>query len=210
MPRMLNLKRLVVVAAVAAASVSCGDVARSGRSPVYLIVDSLQGSRGASAPGILSGTLTSDVITIVQTPTPPCPCPTVFGDSGQVILSSALKDIGTTGVPAAPTTNNQVTITRYHVAYVRADGRNVEGVDVPYAFDGAVTGTVAVGGSLTLGFELVRNIAKQEAPLMQLQSSATILTTIANVTFYGTDLVGNEVDVTGSITVEFGNFGDPA
>jgi hypothetical protein len=211
MPRILNLKRLVLAVAVAAASTSCGDVARSGRSPVYLVINQLEGSRGASSPGPLSGTLTSDVITNVTSPAPctsSSPCPTVFADEGQVVLSIALKDVATVTVPAAPTTNNQVTITRYHVAYVRADGRNTEGVDVPYAFDGAVTGTVAAGANLTLSFELVRNIAKQEAPLLQLENSATILTCIANVTFYGTDQVGNDINVTGSMTIEFGNFGD--
>ena len=61
---------------------------------------------------------------------------------------------------------------------------------------------------VTLGFELVRNIAKQESPLIQLQHSAVIITTIAEITFYGRDQAGNEVNVTGYLTVEFGNFGD--
>ena len=47
--------------------------------------------------------------------------------------------------------------------YIRADGRNTPGVDVPYGFDGALTATVS--GSTTVGFELVRHIAKEEAPL---------------------------------------------
>ena len=63
---------------------------------------------------------------------------------------------------ARPTTNNEVTINRVHVEYIRADGRNTPGVDVPYAFDSAVTGTIPAGGSLTIGFVLVRNAAKQE------------------------------------------------
>jgi hypothetical protein len=204
------LKRFFLVVALAAASASCGSVVREGSSPVFLIVDILQGSRGGTSAGPLGVPLISDVITIVSKPTPPCPCPTVFNDTGQVVLSTALKNIGPAAAPAAPTTNNMVTITRYHVAYVRADGQNVQGVDVPYAFDAAVTGTIPVGGTLTLGFELVRSVAKQESPLVQLETSSTILTVIANVTFYGTDLVGNSINVTGSITVEFGNFGDPA
>jgi len=133
----------------------------------------------------------------------------VFGDAGQVQLRASLKDLGaSSAAPTSPTSNNEVTITRYHVEYVRTDGRNTEGVDVPYAFDGATTGTIPAGGNLTLGFELVRNIAKQQTPLIQLKTNPQILQTIANVTFYGHDQVGNEVSVTGSITVEFGNFGD--
>ena len=67
----------------------------------------------------------------------------------------------------SPTTNSEVTINRYHVNYRRADGRNTPGVDVPYAFDGAVTGTTS-GGQLELGFELVRHVAKMESPLVEL------------------------------------------
>ncbi len=34
------------------------------------------------------------------------------------------------------------------------------------------------------------------------------LEAICDVTFYGQDQVGNEINVTGSILIEFGNFGD--
>ena len=43
-----------------------------------------------------------------------------------------------------------MTIDRYRVSYRRADGRNMQGVDVPYTFDSAVTFTVPTqGASLT-------------------------------------------------------------
>jgi hypothetical protein len=132
----------------------------------------------------------------------------VFSDAGQVVLRLALKDIGSAASPAVPSSNNEVTISRYRVNFRRADGRNVAGVDVPYGFDGAVTGTVPAGGTLALGFELVRHVAKMESPLVQLISSPTVLSTIADVTFFGRDQVGNEVNVTGSMLVDFGNFGD--
>jgi hypothetical protein len=51
-------------------------------------------------------------------------------------------------------------------------------------------------------------VAKQEAPLVQLVDSPTIISTIADITFYGQDRVGNEISVMGSISVDFGNFGD--
>jgi hypothetical protein len=102
-----------------------------------------------------------------------------------------------------------VTVTRYHVTYVRSDGRNTQGLDVPFAFDAAVTGTIPAGGSaVTLTFELVRAVAKRETPLINLASTSTVVTTIANVTFYGRDQAGNEVTVSGLITVDFGNFQD--
>lgn len=198
------------LAAMIAATVSCGDVARQGSSPVYLVIDQLQGSRGASSPGPPSNPLISDVITNVTTPAPcstTTPCPTVFGDTGTVTLRAPLKDIGATAA-LAPTSNNEVTINRLHVQYTRADGRNTPGVDVPFGFDSAITGTVTAGSTLQLGFELVRNVAKQEAPLVQLRASSNFISALAVVTFYGTDRVGNSIQVTGQIQVEFGNFGD--
>jgi hypothetical protein len=200
-----TLARVVVVPAIILASTSCGDVARAGRSPVYLVMNGLSAARG-SAPNTFSSFLLSDVITNVTAP-PPCsttsPCPTVFNDPGQAVFSLAMKDVS-----LSPTTNNQVTITRYRVDYTRTDGRNTPGVDVPYGFDSASTGTLLPGSTLTLGFELVRHAAKEETPLIQLINNTNIIDVIATVTFYGTDQVGNAVSVSGNIRITFGNFGD--
>jgi hypothetical protein len=81
-------------------------------------------------------------------------------------------------------------------------------VDVPYPWDGAVTGTIQIGGSLTLTFELVRHSAKLEAPLADLANNITIINTIGEVTFYGQDRVGNAISVAGTIQIDFANFGD--
>jgi hypothetical protein len=208
---MKRMIRLFPIAVAVAASVSCGSVVRDGRAPVYLVIDQLQGIRGAASAGTPSSTLVSDVITNIVTPAPctaEAPCPTIFGDNGSVTLRAPLKDVVSTTTPAAPTTNNEVTVTRYHVEYIRTDGRNTPGVDVPYAFDGAATGTIPAGGTMSLGFVLVRNSAKQESPLIQLRNNPLIITAIAKVTFYGTDRVGHDVNVTGQIQIDFGNFGD--
>jgi hypothetical protein len=209
---MRNTTRLIGLAALMAASVSCGDVVRQGSSPVFLSIDILQGIRGGGQAGTPSSPLISDVITNITTPLPcttEAPCPTVFGDTGTATLRAPLKNLGTT-TGLAPTSNNDVTITRVHVAYTRADGRNTQGVDVPFAFDSAVTGTIPGGGNLGLSFELVRNVAKQETPLVQLKTSSNIMSVIATVTFYGVDRVGNAIQAAGQITIEFGNFADLA
>lgn len=204
-------KRFTVcgLALVAAFTASCGSVVREGKSPVFLIVDGMSASRGAVDPGAPAAQLLSDVQTLVTSPepcTPAKPCPTVFDDGGYVSLRTAFKDVST---GFSPSTNNDVTIRRYRVVFRRADGRNTPGVDVPYAFDGAITATIPAGGSVKdIGFELVRHNMKMESPLVQLITSPTIISTIADVTFYGRDLVGNEISATGSITVNFGNFGD--
>jgi hypothetical protein len=199
-----QLKKLSGAIALIAVTVSCGDVVRQGRSPVYLVIDQLTASSASSSQK--GNTLQSDVITMVTSPAPcsaTTPCPTVFSDTGEVTMRTLQKNITDT----APTSNSEVTITRYHVSYRRADGRNTPGVDVPYGFDGAATGTT-VGGTLALNFELVRHVAKLETPLRELALNPAIITTIAEITFYGHDQVGNDVNVSGTMQIDFGNFGD--
>jgi hypothetical protein len=204
------LKALTALA-VLTTSVSCGDVVRQGRSSVFLVVNQLTAIRGGNDQAEESGTLLSDVLTNVTSPDPckpTAPCPTVFNDMAKATFRISPKDIGSATASTSPSTNNEVTITHYRVDYRRADGRNRQGIDVPFGFDGAATGTVPSGGTLELAFELVRHNTKMESPLVQLIISKTIISTIADVTFFGRDQVGNEVSVTASILVEFGNFGD--
>jgi hypothetical protein len=177
------------------ASASCGDMAREGQGSSYLIINSLLGSSGAD-PDTFGGELRSDVVTVVDD------VPSIFNDNGQVEFLLRMKNPG-----LAPSSANAITIERYRVTFTRADGRNTPGVDVPYGFDGAITGTVL--DSATLGFTLVRHQAKQEAPLAALAGNGILVSTIAEVTFYGRDQTGRAVSATGRITVHFGNFGDP-
>jgi hypothetical protein len=160
----------------------------------------------------MGSVLHSDVITLVdrQVSGQTVQVPTIFSDNGEVTMSLIMRDPGTPSAPSAPSALNQITITRYNVRYRRTDGRNTPGVDVPFGFDGAVTFTVPSSGTVTAGFELVRHTAKQEAPLRALASNGVIISTLAEITFYGRDQAGNEVSVSGSLTVDFGNFGDPS
>jgi hypothetical protein len=190
------MRLLAVVTALAGTSAACGDFIRQDRAPVTLVIDSLQAAPVLST--IFAGTLQSDVITIVDGVSG------IFSDSARVTMRLVMKDVGT-----APSPINAVTIERYRVTFRRADGRNTPGVDVPFPFDSGVTFTVPSAGTVTAGFELVRHVAKEEAPLMALRSSAVVISTVADVTFFGRDQAGNELSVTGSIGVQFGNFGDP-
>ena len=63
-----------------------------------------------------------------------------------------------------------------------------------------------------MGFELIRHNMKQEPPLSNLAygGGANQINTIAEVTFYGRDQSGNELSVTGTISVNFADFGDPS
>jgi hypothetical protein len=210
----MKTMRLVVPAlltAAAAATISCGSVVRNSQAPVMLVMDTLQGLKGSAQASSPSGTLSSDVLTIVTsggTCTTTSPCPTIFADNGQAQVHIILKDIGQPGATLSPSTNNTVTITRVHVSYRRTDGRNQEGVDIPYGFDTAATVSVSGTNQSTVVFPLVRSQAKEEAPLVQLVTSGLVISTIADVTLYGSDAVGNALSVTGSIAVTFANFGD--
>jgi hypothetical protein len=193
--------RAALIGAVALFASSCGEVARTGQSPAYLIIDSLQAASGA-APGAFTSVLPSDVITNG----------TVFNDLGQVSLRLALRNPGSPTSPNSPSTLNEITISRYRVSYRRSDGRNTPGVDVPYGFDGSFTVTIPAGGSAGAGFDLVRVQAKLEPPLRNLRGGGaqTVISTIAEVTFFGRDQAGNEVTVTGSIGINFSDFADPS
>jgi hypothetical protein len=210
---MKGLRQTITGAALAAivgASVSCGDVVRDGRSSVYLVMDSLTGSAGGKSTSTPAYTLHSDVVTLIRTPLPcsdASPCATLYSDSGQAAFHLAPKNVTATGA-TAPTQNSDVTLTRYRVMFRRTDGHNTPGVDVPYGFDAAITAVISVGGGGSVNFELVRHTSKQESPLAQLAYNPTIISTVADVTFYGHDQVGNDISVTGSMQVDFGDFGD--
>jgi len=188
---------LAALATVVVATSSCGDLVRSGRSPVMMSIISIR-PQGL----IIASTLQSDVASISDPCSEAAPC--VLADLARATITVVMKDV----TVVAPSTNNQVMITRYRVTYRRTDGRNTPGVDVPYGFDGGVTVTIAAGGVAIVDFEIVRPVAKLEAPLVNLRQNPTAISAIADVTFFGTDQVGNDVSVTGSVLVDFGNFGD--
>jgi hypothetical protein len=193
--------RLGAVVSLAFMTASCGTLARQGTASSFLIIKTLEGASGAE-PAKMGGTLDSDVVTVVKS------TPTIFNDVGSAEFLLGLKDPGTSATPTEPTQPNWVTLDRYHVRYIRSDGRNVEGVDVPYAFDNGITATITGEGG-SVGFMLVRTQAKLEAPLSALAGNGLVVSTIAEVTFYGHDQTGRTVSVTGNIGISFANFGDP-
>lgn len=199
--------RVGVLALAVALSPSCGDLTKSGQSAAYMMIDQLTATSGAT--GESDTVLASDVITIVED-SDGNKVPTIFEDRGTVVIRLGLKDPGSPSAPNTPTFNNYITLTRYRVEFKRSDGRNTPGVDVPYPFDGGMTFT-AVGGTSGGNFVLVRVQAKVEPPLvnMAFRGTSASISTIAEVTFYGHDQTGIPVSVTGQISVNFSDWGDP-
>ncbi len=208
-PTIQRISRGLLAMACLVTATSCaGELARTGKSPAYLIIDSLTAASGAD-PGTFGSQLNSDVQTLVDQTVngQQVRVPTVFNDLGRAQVRIGLKNPSIT----SPTTINNVTITRYRVVFKRADGRNEQGKDVPYQFDGGVTVTVGAQ-SAVVGFDVVRHTMKFEPPLRNLIDSGGLfqINTIAEITFYGRDQAGNDVSVTGSISVNFADFGDPS
>jgi hypothetical protein len=184
--------------ALAALGVSaCGSAtAREGTASSYLVILNLEAS--ATGSDEFDHVLASDVRTHGGT----------IEDDGRVRITAAMRDVTN---PNGPTSNNAITVNRYRVTYRRSDGRNTPGIDVPYAFDGAVTFTVAPGDTQSVPFNLVRVQAKEESPLRALAGNggAMVISTLADVTFYGRDQAGRDASVTGTIGVNFADWADP-
>jgi hypothetical protein len=197
--RTMRAAALLVVAAATTLVGGCSSTVREGQSSSYLVLQRLEGASGAEAGGgTFSSVLRSDVRTKGS----------IFEDNGRVTLSLALKDVTN---PTGPTTNNLVTLNRYRVEYRRTDGRNTPGEDVPYPVEGAVGLTVGEQAVSTV-FAIVRAQAKLEKPLVTLvgnNGGALLISTIADVTFFGKDQTGRDVTVTGSMSVNFADWADP-
>jgi hypothetical protein len=189
----------------------CSNLLTQSATNSFVIIDSLQASTGRE-PDKISGMLNSDVLTYVKKDVDgkSVAVPTIFADNLIATFLLGMKDPGSVEEPTKPTAINYITITRYRVKFVRSDGRNTEGVDVPYGFDGGVTVTVTPDRAQAV-MTLVREQSKSEAPLSGLIGSfGPGISTIAEVTFYGKDGTGRDIQVVGKISVNFADWGDPA
>jgi hypothetical protein len=188
---------LLVVAGATTLLGGCSSTVREGQASSYLVLQRLEGSSGAATGTPFQSVLRSDVLTKG----------TIFEDNGRVTLSIAMKDVTN---PVGPSANNLITLNRYRVVYRRTDGRNTPGEDVPYPFEGAMGVTIS-DQATSVVFSLVRAQAKLEKPLVNLvgtNGGALIISTIADVTFFGKDQTGRDVTVTGSMSINFADWAD--
>jgi len=111
-----------------------------------------------------------------------------------------------------PSIPNAVILDRYTVDYIRSDGHNIQGVDVPYSISGDVHGIVdvATNGSTGIPLELVRLSAKFEPPLSNLAGlgGAIVLTCFAEVNLYGHTVSGVNVSAAASLEINFADYKD--
>jgi len=185
--------RVAVVAGALLGAGACAAAGRPGAASSFLIVESLEAAPG-SRPTTFAGALASDVLTNGG----------ILEDPARASFRLEMKD------PAfgEPSPVNFITLRGYRVTFTRSDGRNTQGVDVPYAFDGVLTATVT--GTTQVSLVLVRAQAKLEAPLRALVGGggAVAISTFADVLFYGADQAGHDVTVSARIGVTFADWGD--
>jgi hypothetical protein len=198
------IKVLAVVAAMALLP-ACSTTQRD-MGPVYLILEALEGASGAT-PNAWTGVLSSDVLTCVSTddedPDAPVSCGR-FSDGGRMRLRLGLTDPGTPQSPTVPTSANFVTITRYRLIF-----RDASGATVLPTFEGGLSGTVMSAAAATeLPFVLVQAQQKGISPLVELIDGGA-LNTIVEVTLFGRDQTGRDVNVSGTMSVLFANWADP-
>jgi len=170
----MNAKALVTTL-VALAMFGCTpDWAKQGDAPVVLLMTSVNG--GAVLDSDLS--INSGAV-----------CP----DFVPLRLENHFKNPNVT----ATGFRHDFTVERYEVRYFRSDGRNTEGVDVPYRISGNLALEVTEESTANLQLEVVRRQAKLELPLSALNgANPPVLTFFAEITLWArttTDQTTNTV-----------------
>jgi hypothetical protein len=174
----------------------CNPLEDDSKSSSFIIVESVAGT---DASGKAASFLQSDVVLTNSI---------VVADVATATLRASLLD------PAPilkPSQFNDIMLDRYIVSYSRVDGKNRQGVDVPYSFEGALTQLLKIGTSTSISFVVVREVAKLESPLIDLALQNRVegvIEATAKIEFYGHDLVENKVKATGYLTIFFANYAD--
>jgi hypothetical protein len=198
MRKMKNWLKILVIVPSIFLLFSCNPIEDESRSDSVLLVVRIM---GMDAEENEVDFLQSDVVVIDQE----TGAGTVAADSAKVTFTAQTLDpqpwLGVSHY-------SDITVTHYVVTYRRSDGKNIEGVDVPYSFDGSMTAMVEVDTQTDVNFVIVRAVAKLEPPLVNLATGRGEgeLKTTATIDFYGHDTLGNKVKATGYLTVFFANY----
>jgi hypothetical protein len=189
-----------VAAALLAASACTPDFVDNNRADVLLNVVAVSAQSGSGA-GTASAFLLSDVSP-------------VFNDNVTITLAVIAKNANN---PVLGSFNN-VYLEHYDVRFVRSDGRDQEGVDVPYSFSGLISGGIPAGGATAVPLVVVRHSAKEEPPLRNMRAvgglaaggGLDILNAFAIITVYGRTTSGQVVRAVANLQITFSDFADAA
>ncbi|MFC2166523.1 hypothetical protein ACFLQZ_00995 [Acidobacteriota bacterium] len=175
--------------------VSCNPLENDTLSNSMLIIMNLTGQ---DIDGNTANFLQSDVITSANT---------VTADTATVTFKAQLLNPDPFN---GATQYNDIFVTHYVVTYFRSDGKNTEGVDIPYSFEGYMSSLIEIDNITDLSFVLVREVAKLEPPLINLHEGRGegVLQLRAKVDFYGHDLSNKAIKSTGYLSIYFANYAD--
>lgn len=192
--RVAGLLLLVAMAGVAGPGCT-PDFAEQGQAPVILRI--LKITASSEPAGEESDFLISDVEFEGS----------VFNDNAVIEMEVLPKNPNAVGLD---TRLNDVLVERYEVRFIRSDGRDQEGVDVPFRHTGAVATVVPYDDTASAAVVVVRHQAKREAPLANIQGGggANLLTVIAEITVHGRTTAGKGVSATGRLQILFADFVD--
>lgn len=135
---------------------------------------------------------------------------TVFNDDIELNMNLYRKNPTVEGTSAL----EHVFLDRAEVRFLRTDGHNAQGVDVPYSFSAPLgnarfhTPTSTGEIEIAVPFTLVRHAAKLEPPLRNLRggNGLLVLTVLAEITVYARQLDGQTLRASGTMQVTFGDF----
>ena len=161
-----------LAALVGASATSCGDVVRTGRAPVFLVIDSLQAARRRRRRRRSASTLLSDVITNVTTPAPCTTDSAVPDDLQRSRAGDAAARRSRTSAGGArrrrPTTRSRSPAITSPTAAPTAGTRRASTCRSRSTAPPPARCRRRHGDA---GFELVRHVAKEESPLVQLKTN---------------------------------------
>jgi hypothetical protein len=210
--KVMNALKMLGVAGLALSLAGCvPNWARENETGLLMTVADVTGIEGGEGgSGQEGAVLFSDVSSL-------------FNDDARVTVQLFRKnpDVSFTGPLEA------VRLESYQVRYLRSDGRNVEGLDVPNRVTGSLNSVVIPSPSgsdvneVDLVVNIVRHQAKLESPLRNLVgvflsptrsiifASEGVITTSAEITIFGRQVTTGEVlRATGRLQVTFADFAD--
>ncbi len=196
----MKLKFLVLIIAALLLS-SCLAKENDTTSASFLVINSLTGNDLEGNAG--STTVFSDVLQGGG----------IYNDNGVASVTTLTYNPMEDSEEHDITYYMNVIVDQIDVEFMRTDGRNVEGVDVPYRFTQPLNMLVPVDETIEIPFVLIRHVAKLEMPLLALRetpSQSFVLQLVAKVTLHGKDLGGHRVaPVSGYVSVWCADFADP-
>jgi hypothetical protein len=198
MRKMKNWLKILVIVPAFFLLFSCNPIEDDTRSDSVLLVVRITGT---DIEDNEVDFLQSDVVAI----NPDTGAGTVAADAAKVTFSAE----SLAPEPLLGTSYySDIYVTHYVVTYSRSDGKNQEGIDIPYSFDGSLSARVQIGSPAEVFFVVVRAVSKLEPPLINLTAGRGEgeLKVTARIDFYGNDTPGNKVKATGYLTIFFANY----